>query len=248
MSEARRNDDESMSNYIVIDVTKSMIVLCLYMVGIFFHTKIIKVCKREKEATWKLDIFNSCLILFQFGLYIIMQGIIYIITDLHSYTGKWLCYTYKAFTMYGKFNIGGHSFIISLMKYTIIVHHRKVRKFGKERVKTIFFWINAIYALCINAIFSIVRPEYFIIYDGVSVANRCLGLSDIISSQDANRSATKLHNICEITEPTYKISIEYVVYVCRTSICWLNVTFLYLNLWNVIECFVYFQTFRFMNR
>jgi hypothetical protein len=248
MSETRRNDDQSMSNYTAIDVSMSTLVLCLYMIGVYFHTKIIKVCKKEKEATWKLDIFNSSLILVSFGLVILMNGINYIITDLHSYTGKWLCYTYKAINMYAQFSIGGHSFILSVMKYTIIVHSLKVRSFGDERVKTIFFWINAIYSVCSNAIFSIVRPEYFVLYDGVSVANRCLGLSDIISSQDANRSATKLHNICEITAPTYKNSVEYFVYVCRTSLCWINVIFLYLNFWNVTECFVYIQIFRFMNR
>jgi hypothetical protein len=218
------------------------------MIGVFFHTKIIEVCKKEKDATWKLDIFNSCLILLTFGLLVLMNGINYLIDDLHSYTGKWLCYTYKANIIYGNFSIAGHSFILSEMKYTIIVHHLKVREFGQERVKTIFFWINVIYSVCINAVFSIVRPEYFMIYDGVSVANSCLGLSDIVSSQDPNRSSTRLHNICEITEPTYKNSVEYVVYVFRTSLCWINVIFFYLNAWNVIECFVYFQTFRFMNR
>jgi hypothetical protein len=248
MPETRRNDDESSSNYTAIDVSISTLVLCLYIIGVFFHIKIIKVCKKEKEATWKLDIFNSCLILVHFGLMILMNGINYIITDLYIYTGKWLCYTYKAINMYARFGIGGHSFILSVMKYTIIVHCLKVRSFGYEKAQTIFFWINAIHSVCSNVIFSIVRLDYFVIYDGVSVTNRCLGVSDIISSQDANRSATKLHNMCEITEPTYNYSVEYFVYVCRTSLCWVNVIFLYLNFWNVTECFVYFKIFRFMNR
>ena len=226
----------------------SIVVLGLYVVGIFFHTKIIKVCKKEKELTWKLDIFNSCSILFNYGTAIFMSGVTYINVDLYKYTGKWFCYTYKAINMYARSSISGHSAVISLLKYTIVVHYLKVRNIGQEKVKTIFFWIHVLYPIYINTVFSIVRPDYFNIYDAVSAANRCLGLSDVTSSQDGNKTANKLHNTCEIPEPTSKNSIEFVLYGCRISICWINVVLFYLNLWNIIECFLYFQTFRFMNR
>ena len=248
MAETQTNDDDTKTKYTVIDVLMIIIVCCIYVIGVFFHTKIIKVCKKEKEMGWKLHVFDSCLKIVYYGMLIFMNGINYIITDTHNYTGDWFCYTYKVFVMYVNMGISGHSFVISALKYTHIVHSVKVRKFGKEKVTEIFFWINACYPIYINTVFTIVRPKYFFEYDGISAANRCLGLSDVISSQDGNRSATKLHDICEFTEPTYKNSIEYVVYVCRTSICWINVILVYANLWNVIEFFVYFQTFRFMKR
>ena len=248
MSETFRQENESNSKYTFFNVSMSIAVLCFYMVGLYIHTRKIRVCIKEKELTWKLDILNSFCILIHWSLSIFMRGITYMYTDLYSYTGKWLCYTYKAINMYGRAIITGHSAVICLLKYTIIVHYIKVRKIGQEKVKTIFFWINVLYPVYINAVFSIVRPEYFIIYDGVSAANKCLGLSDVISSQDPNMTAIKFHNVCEIPEPTYKYSFEYVIYLCRTSICWINVIVFYLNAWNIIECFIYFQTFRFMNR
>ena len=248
MAETGKNDDENKTRYTTSDVSMSIIVCCIYVIGAFFHMKIIKVCKRDKEVGWKLNIFDSCYKIFHYGILILMNAINYTITDLHNYTGEWLCYTYKAINIYGISSIIGHSFVIALMKYTIIVHSLKVRAIGQEKVQTIFFWIHAFYPIYINAVFSIVRPEYFIIYDGIPVANRCLGLSDVTSSQGGNRSATKLHDICEIEEPTYKNSVEYVVYLGRTSICWFNITFVYLNAWNIIECLVYAYIFRFMSR
>ena len=248
MSKTGRNDDEDKTMYNTVDVSMAIIVCCIYLIGVFFLIKIIKVSKREKETCWTLNIFDSCCKMLHYGLVILMNGINYAIPDLHNYTGQWLCYTYKAFWMYGSFSVFGHSFVVSVMKHVIIVYSLKVRAFGQEKIQTIFFWINAFYPIYINAVFTIVRPDFFIIYDGVFVANRCLGLSDLVSSQDGNRSATKLHNICEITEPISKNSIEYFGYVCRTGICWFNVIFVYSNAWNIIECLVYIQTFRFMNK
>ena len=134
------------------------------------------------------------------------------------------------------------------MKYVIIVQYLKVRKFGDEKVKRIFFWTNFIYPAFIFGIFILARPDFLIVYDGVSPANRCLGKSDIISSQNSDQSAIKLHNICELPVPLNKVSFEYIIYAGRTTICWINVILWYLNLWNFIELFIYCATFKFMRR
>jgi hypothetical protein len=134
------------------------------------------------------------------------------------------------------------------MKYVIIVQYVKVRKFGDEKVKRIFFWTNIIYPAYVIGMFTLARPDYVIVYDGVSAANRCLGKSDIISSDNSNKTAIKLHNICEISAPLNKASVEYMIYAGRTTICWINVVIFYCNLWNILEFFIYFATFKFMLR
>ena len=138
MSKSERNDEETMTSYQTIDALMITLMCCIYGIGVFLHTKVIQVCKREKGTCWKLHIFDSCYKMFHYAILILMCGLTNTITDLHHYTGKWLCYTYKAFNMYGNSSILGHSFVISAMKYTIIVYSLKVRAIGKEKYKQYF--------------------------------------------------------------------------------------------------------------
>jgi hypothetical protein len=144
--------------------------------------------------------------------------------------------------------VTGHSFIIAIMKYVIIVQYIKVRKFGEENVKRIFFWINIIYPAYFILMITLARPDFLIVYDGVSPANRCLGKSDIISSQNSNKSAIKLHNICELSAPLNNVSDEFMIYAGRTTICWVHIVIYYFNMWNILEFFIYCAIFKFMLR
>jgi hypothetical protein len=177
-----------------------------------------------------------------------MNGFTIFVKDLYLYTGSWFCYAYKVVTLYGSLLSGGHSLIIALMKYAIIVQYIKVRKIGKENVKRVFFWANLIYPVYIIGMFTLARPDFLIAYDGISAANRCLGKSDVISSQNSNNSATKLHNICELSAPLSKVSFEYMIYAGRSIICWLHLVITYSNSWNILEFFIYCTVFKFMQR
>lgn len=232
----------------ITEIVMFILALCIYIIGVFLHTKIIIVSKRENEMTWKLDIANSFMLMIHYAHVIAMYGITYIIQDLYTYTGEWFCYVSKALTFYGNAYVTGHSLIISLMKYVIIVQYEKVMNVGQDKVKQIFLWIKVFYPIYIFAIFNIVRPDFLLIYDGISQANRCLGKSDMVSSLDSNRSAIKLHNICDVTEPLRQVSFEYVVFICRQGICWLHVIIVYSNAWNLIEIVIYCKIFGFMRR
>ena len=62
------------------NVILSMILICLYLLGVYFHTKIIKVSIKEKDITWKLDITNSVLLLVS-GMHTIFMHIITTFVD-----------------------------------------------------------------------------------------------------------------------------------------------------------------------
>ena len=220
----------------------------VYAIGVVLHSKVILASKRDKEMTWKLDIVNSVMLIIHYAHVIIMYGITFLITDLYMYTGSWFCYASKAITMYGNVHVTGHSLIIALMKYVIIVQYVRVRKFGQNRVNRIFFWINFIYPAYILGIFSLVRPDLLFVYDSISQANRCLGKSDSNFNQSINTSAIKLHNICDISPPLGQSSFPYGVYIFRKVVCWLHVVLTYFNVWNILELFIYCLIFNFMRR
>ena len=233
---------------IPIQIAMCVLVLCIYVLGVFLNTKIIIVSKKDKHATWKIDIFNSSMLMVHYAHVIVMYGVTYLVKDLYLYTGTWFCYTSKAITIYGNAHSTGHSFMTSVLKYVIIVHWERARELGEKKVKQIFLWLNIIYPLYILAMFNLGRPDFLYVYDGISQANRCLGKSDMVSSQDHDKSATKLHNICEIEAPLDHISFEYMVYFGRKSICWLHVILAYSNVWNLLEIFIYCRIFLFMRR
>ena len=173
----------------------------------------------------------------------------YSIPNLYALTGNWFCYITKCLIVIGGAHTTGHTVLISLIKYVVIVHYQSnIPSTKKEKVKTIFFWINAFYPILVVTICSMIRPDFIFIYDGISSANRCLGKSEILSSLDNSSSIFKLHHICNIRAPNDLVSFEYLVFIVRTSICWIHVILIYGNVWNLVEMIVYTNIFRFMRR
>ena len=237
---------EALNSNIIIQI---IITICVYLIGVYFHVKVIKVSKKDKEMTWKLDLTNSFLLLAHHGNCVIMGTITYIIQDLHTYTGEWFCYTSKVLNLYGNFYTGAHSMIVSLLKYILIVHWKRSRDFGKEKVKTSFFWINIFYAVVMICIHLFIKPDFFVIYDGVARVDRCLGDPNNNWGTNSTRTQVKLNTICEmLVSPSHDDYFEYTIYVLRNCICYPQLVFEYLVTWNVLEMVVYCRIFAIMRR
>ena len=73
----------------------------------------------------------------------------YVIENVHTYTGSWFCYTSKALTLIGNANCSGHTFIIAIMKYVMIVLHEKMRFIEKEKAQRIFCNWSSIWTSCL---------------------------------------------------------------------------------------------------
>lgn len=229
-------------------VALGVYVLAVYLLGLNLHTKVIRVCRKEKHSSWTLDIIGSCVTIFYYGQMLIMRVITDIIDDLHSFTGEWFCYTYMAFHFYGLFHVSMHSMVIALFKYISIVWHNKAEDIGRDKIKTIFNLISIISPAFVIAIFLLSRPDFFTAYRGMHVTNTCLGRRDLNLTMSVNGSASKLHDLCEISEQIVEVSFETVVYIARRLLCWTNVILFYLNLWNVTECIIYIRIFGNMRR
>ena len=242
-------DDKLNTKDILSEMVMGAVLLCLYSGGVYFHVKIIQVSRKEKELTWKIDISNSIFLMIHFFHTIFIYSLTNIVSNLHTYTGKWFCYFSKFLTAIGSSNSTGHSFVISLLKYVIIVRYQStVTDVTKEKLKTIFFWVNILYPFVVFGIFNIIEPDFMFIYDGFSTANRCLGKSEVHSNLKNNASAIKLHNICILLDPQDPGLLEYMIFIIRKTICWVHVIFIYVNIWNLIECIIYIRIFRFMHR
>ena len=242
------NTDDSNIVGLITKVSLGVLVLCFYIIGVYLHSKIIVASKRDKEMTWKLNIINSVGISFHYAHVLILSAITYLIKDLYLYTGSWFCYLSKIITISGMALVTGHSLIIALMKYTMIVHHKKVMAFGQEKAKKIFMGINIMYPIYIQCIYHVFRHDFLFVYDGISQANRCLGTSELNASNDGNKTSIKLVDLCYFEAPSDRISFEFGLYVFRKGVCWFHFLVNYSNFFNIIEAFIYCLVFNFMRR
>ena len=242
------NTDDSGIVEMITNASLGVLVLCFYIIGVYLHSKVIVASKRDKEMTWKLDVINSVGISFHYAHVLILSGITYLIKDLYIYTGSWFCYLSKIITLSGMAHVTGHSLIIALMKYTMIVHQNRVTAFGKDKVKKIFIGINIMYPIYIQCSYHIFRPDFLFVYDGISQANRCLGNSEFNASNDGDKTAIKLVDLCDFEAPSNRISVEFGFHAFRKGVCWFHVLVNYFNFFNIIEAFIYCVVFNFMRR
>ena len=237
---------EELTSNIIIQI---IITICIFLIGIYFHLKIIKLSKKEKGMTWKLDLTNSLILLAHHGHCIIMNAITYIIPDLYIYTGEWFCYTSKVLNYYGTLYTVGHSMIVSILKYIHIVQWKKARNIGKEKVNHAFFWINIIFPGFLVLLHFIVKPNFYVIYDGFARVDRCLGDPNNNWGLNSNRTQIKAHTVCKmLIAPSTEDHFAFAIYILRSVVCWTEVVFEYFLAWNVFEIFLYSRIFSFMRR
>ena len=227
--------------------------VCLYLIGVYFHTRVIKVSRKDRELTWRLDIVNSIVILSMQFNNMFMQIITYFVTDLYLYTGEWFCYTSKFIAIYLQMYTIGHSLFIAILKYIIIVHWQRARDWGNEKILKLFSNIDILHPILTILFWLSIRSDFFSAYDGWVLADRCLGdpkdnwRSDY-EELSPNRTLTKLHHLCDFDHTQQTKDFDYGVHILKIIVCWMNVLWVYMTNFNLLELIVYWQTFRFMKR
>ena len=225
-----------------------MITLCVLTFGIYFHVKIIKISIKEKEMTWKLDITNSCILTAHYFHTVFMNLFTYMVQDLHNYTGNWFCYVSKGLSYYGGFYMSGHTLIVVIMKYILVVHWQKVLEIGQNKIKEIFFWLNFLHPIFMLLIHVMVRPDFFVVWDGYQHIDRCLGDPKHNLEPGTNKSFTKLHNLCDIIQPPTENYFEFTISVFRITICWIQTVVFYIVFGNFLEVLFYCLIFKFTHK
>ena len=225
----------------------SLVATIVYFIGVYLHGRIIQVSRKEKFVTWKLDVTNSIVLIAHYMHKLLMYGITYVIADLYTYTGGWFCYASKVLAYYGNLYTAGHSAIVSILKYVIIVYWRKARDFGNDNVKNIFFVLNFLHPALTILLHLIIVPDFFWAYDSFQHFDRCLGDPKGNWVLQTNRSQTKLHSLCHFDAPLDENYIQYTIYILRSSVCWIQFCTLYAISWNLFEIFFYCRIFIFMH-
>ena len=230
-------DDNNDENDIALNILIEVLMMTFYSIGIVLHIKIIKVSKKDKDLTWKIDISNSILVIFCFAFVILTHFLTHWIDNLYQYTGEWLCYTLKVIIHYSMLFNGGQSAVVSIMKYFILVHDEKFMH-RKEEVKTTFFWINILHPVFYIIMHIILVPDFYIIYGGISSVNTCLGTTRL----DYNK--TRWWQLCDFDTD----NVSYALFVLKSLACKTQVISIYIIQYNFLEIFFYNRIFSKMKR
>ena len=140
---------------------------------------------------------------------------------------------------YCLFYTSSFTMVISLLKYLIIVHDDKLRH-HKERITTIFFWVNILHPIFQIAIQLLLVPEFYADYGGWTTINKCLGKT--------NYNRTTFYSMCEFNVAPEHNFIKYTLYLLRSAICKTQVILFYMIGFNLPDAFFYCSIFRHMKR
>ena len=226
------------------------IVIGGYILGVTLHTKILRVSIKEKEMTWKMDVTNSCILIFICTLHLIIEGIVIVVPDFFEVTGEYFCYALKFASYYGNSYMFSHSLIIAILKYIRIVRWKKVMIFGKDKLTEMFFWLNFLHPILMISLQLATRPDMFTKFEGYSQISRCSESFNHDSGYyKENRSQTRLHHLCEFEKPLDDSSyLGYSLFFFRTALCGILYVDNFLIMFNVFEIILYYKIFGFMSR
>ena len=224
----------------------SITVLIIFAVGVYIHLKKIQICRKEKDATWKLEVTNSITVIIHCFNLSMIYGTTHFVSDLYSFTGKWFCYFSKMILSIGDAQSMGQSFMIAFTKLLIIVY-AETDMLLKERIRNICFFLNIFYGIIVLGIMNLARPDYVFVYHS-SMADRCLGGTGVISRNDNTSSNSNLMNLCDIPRPEEPFIFDLTLVAIRKTACWLDASFIYLNAANILEAFFYIRIFIYMQR
>ena len=238
-------EDVALNTTLVVILIVIMVIV--YLIGIYLHTRIITISKKDKAITWKLDILNSISVLFYFNLAFVMFIVTYLKValeiDLCGYTAAWICYVVKWILFMGRIYITSHSLIISLMKYCIVVCQEKVRVVGKRKVENLFLFLDILYPTMVFGTLRLIKKDNTFASDPYQEE-----FFHQKSITNTNETIVKLFDACIFDEAFDEISIPYIFYTVRTIVCWILSISIFLNSINVLEVFFYYMIFRHMNR
>ena len=196
--------------------------------------------------TWKLDIAHSIILVFHYAFNITFHAANYFVPSLHVYIGSWFCYMSTGITVYGTASIVGHSCMISLMKYVMIVHREKVTGWGTNRIRTLLFAADLLHPLPYTITTVFVKK-----FEMMTSLRSCLGRSlDNVSIENEETFSKPMKTLwfCGLGDYEDRDPFDYFVYVLKQGTCFVLSIIAVVTFLNISEFFFYHRIFRYMKR
>ena len=238
------NEDGLDNGRIIGEIIHNCAMLVLFSLGTYIQLKIISTCRREKDKTWQIDITHSVGMIILFIFSSMFERVTDYFPEFRDYTGTWVCYVAAFIYTVGLYLIAFHSLVVSLMKYVFIVHQNRVLKFGEDKTKKIFFWINILHPL-----FLAIPTIYFFDFEAFLSIVSCFDLEEKLETI-YNTSTGNMERIfmCKLNLEENEELDWPMFYSVQQGFCAAKMVWVLLFSCNIPEAFCYFTIFRKMRR
>ena len=246
-------------------ITPLLIIISIYILGLYLQIKLIKTIKVERSMTWEINMCHSIIMIFHYTFTFAFELTTHVLVDpsIMDYTGSWFCYASFFIRCYGLFSIFLHSLVICVYKYLFIIHDKMVRSFGEKKMKKLIMFIYLIHPVFLSLSFmarsmffassptlercGLHQPKHDInsIWYWLSVGNK--GINSNVTT-DPKGGMLKRFFFCGIDDDDVEDGTDYFFYVVNQFYCLLQSFLAFGVLVNMFEIFFYVKIFRFIKR
>ena len=221
--------------YLIVGI---LIIVC----GEYLHFKILQLLKQEcclvksvlqafmyiQMVFWPIDLAFNASVDFMYPMWQIV--------------GSWYCELGFIWKLYGFTFVVFHSLITGLMRYVFVVHFKSVRNFGKEEMKTLFYWTSLLLPFLITIWAFLDRKEI----STFSSIDKCNGILHKSFLREHTIDSTAKRNLCFLEKPDEHENM-YLFTIKKTS-CTIRAMLFIIMGSNILEGVLYWRTIRKANK
>ena len=119
------------------------IVRCIFtIIAELCNYRVLNMMKKDTSVIGKVTKLQVYTIMGALPIKLIFTTLTDFIHPLNEVLGQWVCSSYWFIDKITRQIIAFHSLDVALLRYIFIVHDKKVREFGKERLQKIFWYLS----------------------------------------------------------------------------------------------------------
>ena len=211
----------------------------IVILGVISHLKLLSLMKTERGLVMEVTYLFSVAQMTFWPFWWLFTTSTDFIHPLNEVFGQWFCDFGALIIHLGRNVIAFHSVVVAIMRYYFIVHQDKVDRYGKHKVKRIFFWMSFIVPLVIVIIEKIEHNEL----DMFSFINKCYGKHHKTFLIETSTLDVFKRNFCEFESYDIRTPMGTVLNAIRRLSCILRTTLILLTSFNISEGIIYFFLF-----
>ena len=104
--------------------------------------RVLAIMKTDTSILTDVTKLQACTIMIEMPIRLIFVTLTDFIHPLKDVSGKWVCISYWFFEHLALQIVWFHSLAVALLRYSFIVHDKSVVDFGKEKLKTLFWYLS----------------------------------------------------------------------------------------------------------
>ena len=212
----------------------------LLVFGELSQIRLFKMVRREKGLVDEVTQFYCMTAMACYPIFFGLATITDFIHPLNEIIGQWVCIMGRIVVWF-HFNVSiFHSFAVAILRYIFIVHEEKVKRFGKQKTKSIFLYLTIFFPITL-IVWGFVENQEI---DQFMFIDRCYGIDHKVFLAESTTTGKNL--FCVFSDIAG--SFGYIINIIRTITCFTKAVIAFVLGMNFSEALIYYKIFSHMTR